>query len=44
MKPPGHAVVMNAIAAPVEVGTDPKEIVELLKRRSGRRITTEHTN
>lgn len=33
MSPPRHTVYMNATAAPVKPGTNPKEIVELLKKQ-----------
>lgn len=33
MKPPAHCVWMNTTAQPLEPGTDPKEVVELLKRQ-----------
>jgi len=33
MSPPMHIVYMNATAQPLKVGTDPKEIIELLKRQ-----------
>merc|ERR1719220_678628 len=33
MKPPKHTVFMNTTAGPVKPGTNPKEIVELLKKQ-----------
>jgi len=33
MKPPAHCVWMNTTAQPLQPGTDPKEVVELLKRQ-----------
>merc|ERR1712187_957107 len=33
MKPPKHTIYMNATAKPLKPGTDPKEIVEILKRQ-----------
>merc|ERR1719329_287587 len=33
MKPPRHTIMMNVTAAPILPGTDPKEIVELLKKQ-----------
>merc|ERR1719323_2261536 len=33
MSPPRHSVYMNATAEPIKPGTNPKEIVDLLKRQ-----------
>mmetsp|Transcript_93567 Transcript_93567/g.288614 ORF Transcript_93567/g.288614 Transcript_93567/m.288614 type:complete len:89 (+) Transcript_93567:2-268(+) len=33
MSPPRHTIYMNATAAPIKPGTEPREIVDLLKRQ-----------
>merc|ERR1712014_318553 len=33
MSPPRHTVYMNATAAPLRPGTDPKEVIKILKKQ-----------